>query len=145
MTKKKNKCRYFKTSPRNWTLPFQVFSRRKRNLYRWRFLIQVVLDDRVSDHNILNTWIIFTEWTPTLPGSDNHRLHWDLSLWKLVQYGRATRPGKTPSLQTKKKTISTKNIYIIQTIITIIFTSIGLSFPLISVNQMIQRKPATSA
>ena len=64
--------------------------------------------------------IIFTERTPTLPGSDNHRLHWDLSLWKLVQYGRATRPGKTPSLPTKKG---------IQTIITIIFTVIRLSRP----------------
>lgn len=64
--------------------------------------------------------IIFTESTPTLPGSDNHRLHWDLSLWKLVQYGRATRPGKTPSLLTKKG---------IQTIITIIFTVIRLSRP----------------
>lgn len=54
--------------------------------------------------------IIFTERTPTLPGSDNHRLHWDLSLWKLVQYGRATRPGKTPSLRTRKGISNTKYI-----------------------------------
>ena len=54
--------------------------------------------------------ITFTEWTPTLPGSDNHRLHWDLSLWKLAQYGRATMPGKTPSLRTKKDISNTKYI-----------------------------------
>ena len=57
----KNKYKYFKTRPRNWTPEIQVFKDANETCRRWRFLIQAVLDDRVSGHNILNRWILFSQ------------------------------------------------------------------------------------